>query len=212
MITMCVKSEKKIKTYHGNLLKQFEDRQPIPPNDITLPHAAVSCIKEDDIDSEANIEFLRITQEEFPSDVMIDDKLSPNQQNEIRLLLQGFHDTLSDLPSRTQLIEHKIRLVDDTPFRIKQYPRPAHAADSINTEIDNMLSSGIIRRSSSPYASPITEVMKKDKTIRLCIGFRRLNRITVFDAEPIPTLGELVSKLIGAQYFTKCDLTKGKYH
>ena len=51
--------------------------------------------------------------------------------------------------------------------------------------------------------------MKKDKTIRLCIDFRRLNRITVFDAEPIPTLDELVSKLNGARYFTKCDLTIG---
>ena len=106
---------------------------------------------------------------------------------------------MSDLPGRTQRIEHTIRLVDDTPFRIKQYPLPAHAIDSIDAENDNMVSSGIIRRSSSPYASPITVVMKKDKIIRLCIDFRRLNRITVFDAEPIPTLDELVSKLNGAR-------------
>ena len=51
--------------------------------------------------------------------------------------------------------------------------------------------------------------MKKDNTIRLCIDFRKLNSITVFDAEPIPTLEELLSKLKGAKYFTKCDLTKG---
>ena len=116
---------------------------------------------------------------------------------------------MSDLPGRTQRIEYTIRLVDDTPFRIKQYPLPVHATASIDAEIDNMLSSGIIRRSSSPYASPITVVMKKDKTIRLCIDVRRLNRITDFDAEPIPTLDELVSKLNGARYFTKCDFTKG---
>ena len=75
--TTFVKSEY-FKTYHANLLKKFEKRSPIPPHDIILPHAAVSCIKKVDIDSEANIEFLRITQKEFPSDVMMDDKLSPN--------------------------------------------------------------------------------------------------------------------------------------
>ena len=76
------------------------------------------------------------SQKKFPSDVMLDEKLSPNQQNEIRLLLQGFPDTLSDLPDRTQRTEHTIRLVDDTPFRIKQYQLPVHAIDSIYAEIN----------------------------------------------------------------------------
>ena len=200
---------KKLKTYHANLLKKFEERQPLPPHDTILPHAAVSFIKEDNDESESNIEFLRVSQKEFPSDVRIDDKLSPIQQNEVTDLLQGFSETLSDLPGRTRCIEHKIRVVDDTPFRIRQYPLPVHATDAVDTEVDNMLASGIIRRSSSPYASPITVVMKKDNTIRLCIDFRKLNSITVFDAEPIPTLEELLSKLKGAKYFTKCDLTKG---
>ena len=76
--TMCVKSEKKLKVITQILLKKFEERQPIPPHDIILPDAAVSFIKyDDDIDLEANIEFLRITQNEFPSDVMLDEKLSP---------------------------------------------------------------------------------------------------------------------------------------
>ena len=157
---VCQVGKKYFKTYHANLLKQFEERQPIPPHDIILPHAAVSFIKDDDVDLKANIEFLCITRKEFPSDVMLNEKLSPNQQNEIRLLLQGFPDTLSDLPGRTQRIEHKIRLGDDTPFRIIQYPLPVHAIDA---EIDNILSSGIIRRSSSPYAPPITVVMKRIK-------------------------------------------------
>ena len=91
-----------------------------------MPHAAVSFIKEDNDESESNIEFLRVSQKEFPSDVWVDDKLSPNQQNEVTDLLQGFSETLSDLPGRTRCIEHKIRVVDDTPFRIRQYPLPVH--------------------------------------------------------------------------------------
>ncbi|GFS19363.1 polyprotein [Elysia marginata] len=72
-----------------------------------------------------------------------------------------------------------------------------------------MISSGIIEPSSSPYASPITVVKKKDGTIHLCIDFRRLNSITEFDAEPIPTLEELLTKMQGARFFSKLDLTKG---
>ncbi|GFR91454.1 polyprotein [Elysia marginata] len=72
-----------------------------------------------------------------------------------------------------------------------------------------MISSGIIEPSSSPYASPITVVKKKDGTIRLCIDFRRLNSITELDAEPIPTLEELLTKIQGARFFSKLDLTKG---
>ncbi|GFR77903.1 polyprotein [Elysia marginata] len=72
-----------------------------------------------------------------------------------------------------------------------------------------MISSGIIEPSSSPYASPITVVKKKDSTIRLCIDFRRLNSITEFDAEPIPTLEELLTKMQGARFISKLDLTKG---
>ena len=66
----------------------------------------MSFIKDDDIDLETNIEFLRVTEKDFPSDVILDERLSPNEQNEIRLLLQGFPDTLSDLPGRAQRIEH----------------------------------------------------------------------------------------------------------
>ena len=117
---------KKLKTYHANLLKKFEERQPLPPHDTILPHSAVSFIKEDNDESESNIEFLHVSQKEFPSDVWVDDKLSPNQQNEVTDLLQGFSETLSDLPGRTRCIEHKILVVDDTPFRIRQYPLPVH--------------------------------------------------------------------------------------
>ncbi|GFR81789.1 Pol polyprotein [Elysia marginata] len=106
-------------------------------------------------------------------------------------------------------MKHKIRLTEEKLFRVSRYPIPVHATDVVDAEIDTMLASGVIRRSSSPYSSPITIVVKKDNTIRLCIEFRRMDRITIFDAEPIPVLDELIAKMKGAKYSTKCDLTKG---
>ncbi|GFO14304.1 Pol polyprotein [Plakobranchus ocellatus] len=146
---------------------------------------------------------------EYPKDVTISEHLTPQQNKEARELLQTFADTLSDKPGKTERVEHKIRLTDETPFRMKQYPLPVHAMDEVDKEINFMLESGIISKSTSPYASPITVVMKKDVAIRLCLDFRKLNKITIFDAEPIPTLDELLGKMKGAKFFTKYDLTKG---
>lgn len=52
-------------------------------------------------------------------------------------------------------------------------------------------------------------VKKKDGQCRFCIDFRALNAITIFDAEPIPDVGELFTQLADGQYFTKLDLSKG---
>ncbi|KAK3787852.1 hypothetical protein RRG08_022145 [Elysia crispata] len=61
-----------------------------------------------------------------------------------------------------------------------------------------MLEQDIIRPSSSPYCSPITVVAKPDGSIRLCIDFRKLNSVTIFDNEPIPQMDEMT-----AQQFTE---------
>ena len=101
------------------------------------------------------------------------------------------------------------RLTDTTPFKVHQYPTPFRAKDAIEKEIGTMLEQDIIRPSSSPYCSPITVVAKPDGSIRLCIDFRKLNSVTIFDNEPIPQMDEMVTRITKAKYFTKLDLTKG---
>ena len=123
--------------------------------------------------------------------------------------MSSFDKVFTDVPGRTNATEHTIRLVDNTPFRMKQYPIPFHSREAVAKEMEEMLKTGVIRHSDSPYASPINVVKKKGGKISLCIDFRKLNSITIFDAEPIPTLDELLVKIEGAKYFTKLDLTKG---
>ena len=81
--------------------------------------------------------------------------------------------------------------------------------EALSKEIDTMLSLGIIEPSSSPYASPVVMVRKSDNSIRVCCDFRKLNRISVFDAEPMPTADEIFAQLSGCNYFSKFDLSKG---
>lgn len=72
-----------------------------------------------------------------------------------------------------------------------------------------MLSLGVIERSDSPYASPVVMVRKKDRTIRFCVDFWRLNRVIMFDPEPMPNPEDLFAKLKKGKYLSKIDLAKG---
>ena len=74
-----------------------------------------------------------------------------------------------------------------------------------------MESAGIIRRSSSPWASPLDIVKKPDGSWRPCGNYRCLNTQTVPDRYPLPNLEDFSPWLHGSKVFMKLDLTKGYY-
>ena len=199
-----------IRCYHANLLKTWYDRK---PSDNTIKLATLAFIpmsKEEELEEkEANIEYLINKSTQSFKDIKLDENLTPIQKSDIRDILSKFQNTLTDIPGRTNVLEHDISLTDTTPFKVHQYPTPFRAKDAIEKEIETMLEQDIIRPFSSPYCSPITVVAKPDGSIRLCIDFRKLNSVTIFDNEPIPQMDEMVTRITKAKYFTKLDLTKG---
>ena len=155
------------------------------------------------------IEFPALEAKEAVTDVYIHSDLSSERQQQVKRLLGSYQDVLTDLPGKTSLGSHSIRLKSDEPVRLKPYPLPHARRDVIREETKKMLDLGVIEHSESPYASPIVLVKKSDGTNRFCIDFRKLNRITIFDAEPMPNPDEIFACLSTARFFSKLDLSKG---
>ncbi|KAJ8401390.1 hypothetical protein AAFF_G00386210 [Aldrovandia affinis] len=97
----------------------------------------------------------------------------------------------------TDNVKHRIKLSDETPFKQRARPIHPHDVDAVRKHLQELLESGVIRESESPFASPIVVVWKKDNSVRLCVDFRKLNSQTIKDAYALPNLEEVFSLLTG---------------
>ena len=76
-------------------------------------------------------------------------------------------------------------------------------------QLDEMQSRGVIQPSSSPWASPVVLVRKKDGSLRFCIDYRHLNLVTKPDVFPLPRLDDLLDQLGQSKFFSTLDLASG---
>ena len=78
-------------------------------------------------------------------------------------------------------------------------------------QLQELLEKGIIRPSVSPWEAPVLFVKKKDGTLRLCVDYKQLNKITVKNKYPLARIDDFFDQLKGAGVFSKIDLRSG-YH
>jgi hypothetical protein len=77
-------------------------------------------------------------------------------------------------------IDHAIPLLPGVqPFRLRPYRYTPQQKDDIERQVTEMLKSGIIQQSTSPFASQILLEKKKDREWRLCVDYRKLNAYTI---------------------------------
>jgi len=74
-----------------------------------------------------------------------------------------------------------------------------------------MLKQGKIVHSESNAGATILCVPKPDGKLRLCVDYRNLNKLTILNKYPLPSMGELKDRVAGGKIFTKLDLKEGYY-
>jgi len=108
--------------------------------------------------------------------------------------------------------DHKIPLQEGfTPPFGPLYLMSRTESQTLTEWLEENLSKGFIRASSSPAASPILFVKKTDGSLRLCVDYHRLNEGTIKNHYPLPLLQETLMRLSKAKYFTTLDI-RGAYN
>ena len=111
----------------------------------------------------------------------------------------------------TDKMRHSIKLHDETPFKHCARPIHPHDIEAVRNPLQDLLDTGVIRESESPFSSPIVVVRKKNNDVCLCIDYRKLNLQTIKDTYALPNLEESFSALTGSRCFSVLDLKSGYY-
>lgn len=138
--------------------------------------------------------------------------LNETQHRQLRDLLQRFSGVFANHPEdygQTDAVKHTIPTGEAPPIRERYRQIPPKLFQEMRSVLQGMLDSGIVHKSSSPWASPIVLVRKKDGSLRFCVDYRKLNAVTRKDAYPLPRVEESLTSISNAKWFSTMDLAAG---
>jgi hypothetical protein len=149
-------------------------------------------------------------------DVVANTKIPMEKRSAFEGFLKRWKDVFAknpDNPGICHMPPFEFHLVDDVPVKQRPYRAPFSHRRIIEQKVQDMLDAGIIRHSTSPWASPVILVDKKDGTKRFCVDYRKLNAKTVTDNFPLPLVDDILSHFRSGRpkYFSKADCAAG-YH
>ncbi|KAH0695789.1 hypothetical protein KY289_013271 [Solanum tuberosum] len=137
--------------------------------------------------------------------------LSPRLLPVVREFPEFFPNDFPGIPPE-QEIDFGIDILPDTqPISIPPYRMALAELKELKEQFKNLLDKGFIQPSISPWGSPILFEKKKDGSLRMCIDYRQLNKVTIKNKYPLPRIEDLFDQFQGASYFSKIDLRSG-YH
>ncbi|KAL4013991.1 hypothetical protein IC575_026176 [Cucumis melo] len=139
------------------------------------------------------------------------EKLKPEDVSVVNEYLDVFPADLSSLPPDRE-VEFTIELLPGTtPISQAPYRMASSELKELKVQLQELVDKGYIRPSVSPWEASVLFVKKKDGTLRLCIDYRQLNKVTIRNKYPLPRIDDLFDQLRGAVVFSKIDM-RSRYH
>lgn len=144
--------------------------------------------------------------------------LSEQQRKQVHNMLVGVMDCISIKGENMKITNaalHEINTGDSEPFREKLRPHTEYNDKVIDREIEKMLKAGVIKPSTSPYATNLLVVSKPDPSEptgvkdRVCVAYVKLNNQTIKDTYPLPLIQQIFYKVCKSRWFTVMDLMSG---
>ncbi|KAH9750077.1 Endonuclease [Citrus sinensis] len=135
---------------------------------------------------------------------------------QIQAVLNKYKDVMPpELPKKLpplREIDHAIELEQGAkPPALAPYRMAPPELEELRRQLKDLLDAGYIRPSKAPFGAPVLFQKKKDGSLRMCIDYRALNKITIKNKYLIPLIADLFDQLGKARYFTKLDLRSGYY-
>ncbi len=138
--------------------------------------------------------------------------LSTEEHDHVSALLHQYPSVFAHnpkAPRKSNLGLHVINTKSELPHKDKVRRTPQLCRNEVSDQVDQMLSYEIIRPSASPYSSNTLLTKRKDGAKRFCIDFRTLNKNTIKDTYPAPSVEDIIDRFKGCHYFTQVDLASG---
>ena len=148
----------------------------------------------------------------FSEDKKVKESLHPIAQQLMKEFPEVFSESKAEMLPEHRVFDCDIPLIPGAavPYgRVYQLTEPERKA--LETYVNTELAKGYIRYSTSPAGAPCFFVKKKDGSLRLCVDFRGLNKLTVKNRYPIPLIAELIRTVAKGKIYTALDL-KGAYN
>lgn len=143
---------------------------------------------------------------EQPDHPVMGENLTPQQRRSVSQLISQFPDTITNKLGRTDLLQYHIKIKEQKIIRNRPYQYAPPKLQLMRQHIDDLLKKGVIRPSSSQYASAAFLVPKSGGKTRMVVDYRDLNSIIELDATPMPTIESAFQHLGQARWFTLLDL------
>ena len=143
--------------------------------------------------------------------LLVENQNKINELEIVRDFVEVFPDEIPEVPPERE-VEFGIKLVPGIrPVSMAPYRMSASELSELKKQLEELLEKNFIRPSVSPWGAPVLLVKKKEGSMRLCVDYRQLNKVTIKNKYPLPRIDDLMDQLVGASVFSKIDLRSG-YH